>query len=96
MSVRVHVTRTIRFQFDSPPVRVRLGQNTMLRTTMPETAIDEDGHTLSSEHQVRTTTRHAGQRHIDAITKAPRMEFPTNRKLWCRIAPTSTTHSFRN
>jgi hypothetical protein len=54
--VRVAISTSIRFDFFSPPSRVRLRPRAVLWASMPEAAVDEYGDLCSNEGHIRPTT----------------------------------------
>lgn len=65
----------------------------MIRTPMPEAAIDEYGDTLTEKDQVRSTAK-AGQRcSVDAIAESPSVNQGPKGKLWSGALASLRKHS---
>jgi hypothetical protein len=56
-SVRVAIAAAIGFDFVTPPSGIRLRPGSVLRTPVPETAINENCHLRTRERDVGTPTR---------------------------------------
>lgn len=75
------VTGDVRIKFGSPPVCVRLRSHSMLRATMPEAAIHEDGDPRPGEDNVRAPWK---VRDIHPEAESAAVQFTPNRKLRSR------------
>ena len=61
-------------KFRPPVVGMRCWNRSVLRTAVPEAAVDEDGESLTSEDDVRALAFVAPRRVVDAIAQAASVE----------------------
>jgi hypothetical protein len=76
----------------APVGRIGPGTGAVLRAPMPEAAIDEDGHFLAPEDNVRSAAEAVQRLRVDAIAKAPPVKLRPKRKLRSGIALSVSLH----
>lgn len=83
-------------KFLGPPLSIRLRNAQMLRAGVPEATIDEDRDLGRTEHHVRTSPAHSGQRSVHAITESTSMSLLAEQHLRRGIAAWSAAHALRH
>lgn len=68
--VRVGVPRTIGLDLLAPEICIALRPGAVLRATVPETAIDEDGYPCTGENDVGGAPQPGQNWHLETITEA--------------------------
>ena len=69
-------------QLLAPPLSVGLGEAPVVGTAMPETAVNEDGHSDAGEHDVRAGATEPSEGQVHAVAKASAVEFSSEGQLW--------------
>lgn len=89
--VNAPVTRRVSLDLGSPELGVRLRRSVMLRTSMPEAAVDEDSESGSWKHDVRR----ARQSRTKPVATTHRPDRPTERQLRSGLGASDAGHLFR-
>lgn len=66
----VQIAGTISLDLVSPPVRVRLGRDVVLRASVPEAPIEKDCHLRLREDQIGSAVQINGGPSIDAVAES--------------------------
>lgn len=89
-SIRVFVTILIPLELPVPPLSIRGRSCAVLGTSVPETAVDEDGDARSRECDVDLAATVTGNGKLHAITHSGCVNHRSQRKLWHRSVPRKT------
>ncbi len=93
LPIRVGVAPAVRLDLLAPEARVGLGPSAVLRTAVPETAIDEHGEPGGSEHDVGATTYGWDWGSIHAVAETEAVQLTPNGHFSGRVSPARRAHS---
>jgi len=91
--VRVAIPALIRHDLFLPERRIRLGRSSMLRATMPETTIYEDGDLRSEKNDVGPAIHAWNEALLEPIAKAPTEQSRSQLQLSIRVTLACRPHS---
>jgi hypothetical protein len=91
--VRVSVADDVAGQFVGPPLSIRDGDRSVLRTLVPEATIHEHGNTRPSEHEISSTGNSRKWCRVDQVSKSTTMEFSAQLQLLGRVPLPSPLHA---
>lgn len=83
--VRVRITPLVRLDLGAPVIRIGLRVDPVLRTAVPEAAVDEHGNPSPREDHVRASTEGRLRREINAEPQSARVQEPSDRELRLRV-----------
>lgn len=74
--VRVTIALDVPIELVDPPLAVRSRRRPVIRTAVPEAAVDEDRYTRSDENQIGTAAKPGQDPVVHAVTPATRPQSP--------------------
>ena len=86
MTIGVPVALDIPAEFGLPPIGIVLRSDPVLRATVPEASIDEDGDPRGAEEQIRASSRHIRQGRIDSIPESAAVQLSPQREFRLRVS----------
>lgn len=89
------VTVYVGGEFSLPPLGVGLGESLVVRTTVPKTAVDENGNPYPSENDVWSSAAEPREWQIHTISKASAMEFTADGHLRFGVTIADSAHLCR-
>ena len=95
VAVGLAIPFDVESQFGCPPDAVSFGQGAVLRTPVPEAAVDEDDDPMPSELKVGAAARQPRERMVNAVPKASRMKDATNRHFRSGVSSALPRHPRR-
>ena len=78
-----------------PIVRIGSRTDAVFRAPMPEAAVDEDSHLLSTKHDVGTAIQARHRPHVLSEPKASAMEYRPDCLFWLGVGPPVSPHHRR-
>jgi DNA (cytosine-5)-methyltransferase 1 len=90
------VTHDIPSQLLGPPGLVGFWLSPVIRTSVPEAAVNEHSHSFGGEGQVRSPSGHARKGGIDPVPKTPCVEKPAQRHLNLCVSTPLGRHAARS
>lgn len=86
MTIGVPVALDIPTEFGLPPIGIVLRSDPVLRATVPEASIHEDGDSRRAEEEICASSRHIWQRRIDSVTEPAAVQLSAQREFRLRVS----------
>jgi hypothetical protein len=96
--ISIRVSKLVRSDLGFPELAIRSRHRSVLRTSVPEAAVDEHRNALGAEHDIRSSAKSGQDCTVKPISKPEPVQLVSQCKLRACVSQTDTLHpreSFR-